>query len=127
MNGAGIGPIGQIGVAVQDLDAAVRFYRVALGLRLLFEAPPSMAFFDCGGIRLMLAVPQEPESDRRGSILYFRVPDIQAAHSTLVGRGVQFVGEPHPVHRTADHELWMAFFRDVEDNHLALMSEVALA
>jgi methylmalonyl-CoA/ethylmalonyl-CoA epimerase len=50
------------------------------------------------------------------------VPDIAAAHATLGARGVKFATEPHLVHRAPDHELWMAFFHDSEDNTLALMS-----
>ncbi len=92
-------------------------------MNLLFEAPPKMAFFDCDGVRLMLSLPEKPEFDHPSSILYFKVPDIQAAHSALSGRGARFEGEPHMVHKTEASELWMAFFRDSEGNFLALMSE----
>jgi hypothetical protein len=37
---------------------------------------------------------------------------------------VQFVGKPHLIAAMKDHELWMAFFHDVDNNLLALMSEV---
>ena len=50
--------IAQIAVTVKNLPSAVAFYRDVLGMRFLFEAPPQMAFFDCGGIRLMLGVPE---------------------------------------------------------------------
>jgi methylmalonyl-CoA/ethylmalonyl-CoA epimerase len=33
------------------------------------------------------------------------------------------VGPPHLVARMKDHDLWMAFFRDPDQNLLALMSE----
>ena len=60
-----IGPtlnqIGQIFVNAKDLDRAIAFYRDTLGMTFLFQAPPSMAFFDCDGIRLMLGVPDRPE------------------------------------------------------------------
>lgn len=116
--------IAQISMTARDVARAVSFYRDTLGLKLLFEAPPQMAFFDCGGIRLMLGVPTEPEFDHPGSILYFRVDDIQSVHATYRERGVTFRGEPHLVARMPDHELWMAFFHDSEGNTLALMSEV---
>lgn len=116
--------IAQISMTARDVARAVTFYRDTLGLTLLFEAPPQMAFFDCGGIRLMVGVPTEPEFDHPGSILYFRVDDIQSAHATYRERGVTFRGEPHLVARMPDHELWMAFFQDSEGNTLALMSEV---
>ena len=114
--------IGQIAIRVSDPARAVPFYRDRLGLRLLFQVP-TMAFFQCGGVRLMLGVPETPEFDHPSSILYFRVRDIVAVHATLKERGVEFRGEPHLIHKAADHDLWMAFFHDPEGNPLALMSE----
>jgi methylmalonyl-CoA/ethylmalonyl-CoA epimerase len=116
--------IGQIAVVVQDLDRAVAFYRDTLGMRFLFQAPPKLAFFDCGGVRLMLDVPEGAEFRHPASILYYKVDDIQATWTALRGRGVDFRDEPHLVARMPDHELWMTFFRDTEGNTLALMSEV---
>ena len=116
--------IGQIAVVVQDLDRAVAFYRDTLGMRFLFQAPPKLAFFDCGGVRLMLDVPEEEDFKHSASILYYKVDDIQATWATLRDRGVKFRDEPHMVARMPDHELWMTFFRDTEGNTLALMSEV---
>jgi methylmalonyl-CoA/ethylmalonyl-CoA epimerase len=116
--------IGQIAINAKDLGRAVQFYRDTLGLRFLFEAPPQMAFFDCGGVRLLLGVATEPAFDHRASIVYYRVPDIHAAHAALQRRGVTFVTAPHLVARMPDHELWLADFRDSEGNVLALMSEV---
>lgn len=115
--------IGQISVNVHDLDRAIRFYRDALGLRFLFQAP-RLAFFDCGGIRLMLGLPERPEFDHPGSVLYFSVPDIGGAFKDLSGRGVGFAGEPHVVAKLGRRDLWLAEFRDTEGNLLALMSEV---
>ena len=122
-SGFGLDRIGQIAVNVKDLGRAVAFYRDVLGMRPLFQAP-NLAFFDCGGIRIMLSPPEKPEFDHPGSILYYKVDDIQAAHATLRGRGVGFEGEPHLIARLPDHDLWMAFCRDTEGNLLALMSEV---
>ena len=126
-----IGPtlnqIGQIFINVKDLDRAIAFYRDILGMTFLFQAPPNMAFFDCGGIRLMLSLPEKPEFDHPGSILYYKVDDIKAAHTALRGRGVPFEGEPHVVAQLPAHDLWMAFCRDSEGNLLALMSEVRRA
>jgi len=117
--------IGQISVNVHDLQKAVEFYRDKLELRLLFQVPPKLAFFDCGGVRLMLSLPEKPEFDHPGSILYFKVPDIQDAYRTLKGRGVIFEAEPHSVARLETHDLWLCDFRDVDRNLLALMCEVA--
>ena len=119
-----LGTIGQIAVNAKDIGRAVRFYRDILGMRLLFEAPPQMAFFDCGGVRLMLGVASEPAFDHPASIIYYRVDDIQTAHRVLSGRGVAFTTAPHRVARLPDHDLWLADFRDPEGNVLALMSEV---
>ncbi|HEY1305890.1 MAG TPA: VOC family protein [Vicinamibacterales bacterium] len=115
--------IGQIAMAVKDLPRAVAFYRDRLGLRFLFQVPPGLAFFDCDGIRLMIEVPLEKEFDHPGSILYFKVSDIDASYADLEGRGVEFRDEPHLIAKMPDHELWMAFFRDGEGNTLALMCE----
>ena len=115
--------IRQIAIIVHDLSKAVAFYRDSLGLRLLFELP-KMAFFDCGGVRLMLGLPETPEFDHPSSILYFKVPDLRETHQTLTTRGVEFISPPHLIGKMPDHELWMAFFRDLDDNTLALMSEL---
>jgi len=115
--------IGQIAVPVSDLDRAVQFYRDALGLRFLFQAPPGLAFFDCAGVRLMLDQAAD-NRDHRSSILYFRVPNISEAYQTLRGRGVKFQDEPHLIHKDVDYELWMAFFQDPENNTLAIMNEI---
>jgi methylmalonyl-CoA/ethylmalonyl-CoA epimerase len=119
-----LGQIGQIAVNVHDVDAAVEFYRDKLGMQFLFQVP-NMAFFDCDGVRLMLGVPEKPEFDHPSSIIYFKVGDIQDAHQTLRGSGVEFVSEPRLVAPMEDHDLWLAFFKDLDGNMLALMSEVA--
>jgi len=121
--GVGITGLGQIAINAHDIQRATAFYRDKLGLRLLFTAG-KLAFFDCGGVRLMLDVAEKPEFDHPSSILYFRVPDIKAAHNQLLGNQVRFEDEPHVIARMPDHDLWMTFFRDSEENLLALMSEV---
>jgi len=120
----GITGLGQISINVSDLGRATAFYRDVLGLPLLFTAP-NLAFFDCGGVRLMLGRAEKPEFDHPSSVLYFSVPDIQAAFGKLKASGVRFEDEPHLIARMPTHDLWMTFFRDSEANLLALMSEVA--
>lgn len=115
--------IGQVSMRAKDIERAIAFYRDTLGIRYLFTFG-TLAFFDCGGVRLMLGLPEKPEFDHPGSVLYFKVDDIRAAHATLEGRGVAFEGPPHLIAKMPDHELWMAFFRDSEANLLALMAEV---
>jgi methylmalonyl-CoA/ethylmalonyl-CoA epimerase len=119
-----LGAIGQIAMPVHDLPRATAFYRDVLRLPFLFSAPPGLAFFDCGGVRLMLSVPEAPEFDHPGSVLYFRVPDIAAACEDLKGRGVHIRSGPECIAKLPTHELWLAFFDDPEGNTLALMSEV---
>jgi predicted enzyme related to lactoylglutathione lyase len=122
-SGIAITQIGQIAINVHDTNRALEFYRDTLGLKLLFTAG-RLAFFDCGGVRLMLTPPERPEFDHPASILYFRVADIQSTHARLVQRNVKTEGEPHVVAKMPDHDLWLAEFRDSEGNIMALMSEV---
>jgi methylmalonyl-CoA/ethylmalonyl-CoA epimerase len=122
--GIGISRIGQVAINAHDVERAAAFYQDALGLKLLFKAPPGLAFFDCGGVRLMLSRPEKPEFDHPSSILYFAVPDIQAAFAKMKEGAVKFEDEPHLLARMPDHDLWMTFFRDSEGNLMGLMSEV---
>jgi len=122
----GLDRIGQIYVTAHDLDRAVAFYRDRLGLRFLFQVP-TMAFFQCGEVTVMLGTPESAEFDHKASILYYAVDDIEAAHRTLAGRGVAVHREPALTHRAADHELWIGFYEDSEGNTLALMARKPLS
>lgn len=121
----GLSTIGQIAVNAHDIERATAFYRDQLGMKLLFEVPPKMSFFDCAGVRLMLSLPDKPEFDHPSSPIYFQVDDIQNVVATLKQRGVQFEEEPHVVANMGSYDLWMAAFRDSENNILALQSNVA--
>jgi methylmalonyl-CoA/ethylmalonyl-CoA epimerase len=116
--------IGQIAINAHDVDRATAFYRDVLGLPHLFRAG-QLSFFDCGGVRLMLDKAEKPEFDHPSSILYFQVADIQTAYERLKTAGTKFEDTPHLLARMPKHDLWMTFFRDSEENLLALMSEVA--
>ena len=118
----GLTQIGQIAINVKDLGRAVTFYRETLGMRFLFDAP-NLAFFDCGGVRVMLGAAEKEEFDHPASVLYYKVDDIQSAFATLKSRNVRFEDEPHLIARLPDRDVWMTFFRDSENNVLALMSE----
>jgi len=122
--GVGITRIGQVSINAKDVERAAAFYQDRLGLKLLFKAPPGLAFFDCGGVRLMLDRAEKPEFDHPSSVLYFSVPEIHAAYGKLKESGVHFEDEPHVIAKMPTHDLWMTFFRDSEGNLLALMSEV---
>lgn len=119
----GITNIGQISIIVQDVDRATAFYRDVLGLSLLFNVP-GMSFFDCGGVRLMLGRASSPELDHPSSILYFRVPDIQAGYQRLVAYSVEIVAPPRLIAPMPTYDLWMTGFKDTEGNIHQLMSEV---
>jgi len=121
MSALGQAHIGQIAIVCADVARAKAFYKDSLGVRHLFDAGPSLSFFDCGGTRLMLS---RAEGEAAGtSVLYFFVTDIEAKKRELAGKGVTFVGEPHMIAKMPDHELWLAEFRDSEGNVMALMEE----
>lgn len=115
--------IGQIHISVEDLDRSVHFYRDILGMRLLFEVPEqSMAFLDCGGVRLYLGKPEAPEF-RSSPLIYYAVGDLTAACEAIESSGLSIAEPPHVVHRDERHELWMAGLLDPDGHHVCLMSE----
>jgi methylmalonyl-CoA/ethylmalonyl-CoA epimerase len=115
--------VAQIAFTVQDLAEAKIFYRDVLELKFLFDAG-SMAFFQCGAVRLMIGEAERP-SVSEGTIVYFRVANLEATAHLLELRGIRFVQQPHLVARMKSHDLWMAFVKDPAGNTLGLMSEVA--
>ena len=96
-----------VGIAVDDIGAALAFYRDALGLDV--QPPEEVAtervrahFIPAGGAALELLEPTSPDSviakyiDRRGAGIHhltLRVEDIQAALAQLKARGVRLVDE----------------------------------
>jgi predicted enzyme related to lactoylglutathione lyase len=116
----GLLTIGQIAINTRDITRAVAFYRDVLGIPFMFEAPPSLAFFKCGDVSLMLGGAESPEFDHPSSVLYFNTNDIHASHTALKERGVRFRDEPHKIHAAGGRELWMTFFDDSEGNILAI-------
>lgn len=115
--------IRQIAITVGDVEAALRFYRDALGIPFLFSAGPDLAFLDAGGIRLMLTTPQGAGAVGHNSILYFTVSDILATHAALVARGAVSERAPALAAKMPDHELWTGFLRDPDGNLVGLMEE----
>lgn len=117
-----LGQIGQISRTVKDIAQAQQWYGKVLGLPHLYTFD-RLAFFDCGGTRLMLT--QNEEVSTAESILYWRVENIVNAYETLKARGAEFIGAPHMIHRHPDGtEEWMAFLKDPEGRPLAIMSQV---
>jgi methylmalonyl-CoA/ethylmalonyl-CoA epimerase len=124
-NAAGVSRIKQIAIPVRDLDAAKRFYGEVLGLRHLFDAPPALSFFDCGGIRLMVTGPaaQGKDGDTQHPVLFYEVTDIKSAYSQITAAGAARLTEPHVIARMSGIEVWIAELDDGQGNVVALMSE----
>jgi predicted enzyme related to lactoylglutathione lyase len=120
--GLGISGVGQIWIRVHDAERATAFYRDVLGLPLLFRAG-AMSFFDCGGVRLMLDRAVSAQYDHPSSLLYFRVPDLEAAYQQLVDPGVKIEAPPRLIAPMGTYDLWMAAFWDSEGNIMQLMAE----
>jgi len=114
--------IGQIALTVDDLARAKDFYQNTLGMKFLFDAG-HLAFLQCGEVRLMLTTPEKPEP-RGGTILYYKVADIQATCAAIKASGASLLEEPHLIARMPDHDLWMASLKDPADNILGIMCEV---
>ena len=120
--GFALNRIGQIALAVADVDRAEEFYRDAIGLRPLYRYG-DLTFFDCAGVRLLLEKAPDPEAARHGSPIYFICHDIVLAVRQLEARGIVFDSPPHLIAALDDHDLWMAFFADPDGHILALMME----
>jgi len=116
--------VAQVMIPIDDFDRGVSFYRDVLGIPFLFSAPPQMAFFMCGGVRLLISVVPQGQRAQRGSAVYFGVTNIQAVFTSLKAKGVEFVADPHLVNRGPKSELWLTEFKDPDGNQLALMAEV---
>ena len=115
----------QIGLHAEDLDRAEAFYRDVVGARFVARYdPPGLVFFDLGSTRLLL------EHGAPASLVYLRVPDIDAAWADLTAKGVMTESEPHVLHKDEagefgppGNEEWMAFFRDSEGNLVGLVEQ----
>lgn len=115
--------LGQVAFTVRDVERSTTFYRDVVGLRFLFSAAPSLAFFDIGGVRLMLSGPEGEFTPGSSTVVYLKVSDIDAEYAAMRARGVEFVDKPHFIAPMPDHDLWMCFFRDPDGHTLALMCE----
>ncbi|SRR5258706_9587411 len=108
--------IAQISVRTKDLQRATEFYRDVLGIKVLISNQ-FVSILDCGGITLLLG-----PSDT-SSVIYFDVDDIQNAVESLSSRGVKIEHEPHVVGQLGNLDVWIAIFKDSEDNSMGLMSK----
>ncbi len=118
----------QVALTTADLERSTAFYHDILGLPLITSFdPPGLAFFQVGDVRLSIQKVDEVEA--ASSVLYFRVPDIDAAAQSLKDHAIELEQDPEVVFRDdqgqfgeAGEEEWMAFFRDPEGHLLALAS-----
>ena len=117
--------LGQVARTTKRFEESHAWYRDTLGLPELYSFG-NLAFFDLGGVRLMLT---EEDGDLVSeSILYLRVPDIHASKAELEERGVKFINAPHLIHRHEDGtEEWMAAFEDNEGRTLQLMTQIRVS
>ena len=119
--------ITQLLIPVDEFERGVSFYRDTLGIRLLVTAPPQMAFFQCGAVRLLVGVMPVGQKAQRRSAIYFSVTDIEEVYASLREKGVEFKAPPHVVNRSGHSEKWLAEFVDPDGNQLALLSEKRIA
>ena len=129
------GRIGQIALSVTDMQRSIAFWRDAVGLKFLFQAP-NVAFFDVAGVRLMLGA-AESDAKAAGTTLYFETSDLDATFASIRERGAKVAkgGEPHfiaklapktnPRVRAVAKDLWMGFLEDPDGHVFALMEERA--
>ena len=116
--------IGQIAVFVSDVAKVLPYYRDVLGLPFLFSAGPNLAFFQAGSVRLMLGPPEGPHGQvGANSVLYFKVTDVEGTQRAILDRGGINHEDPHLIARMPDHELWIGFVRDPDNNLIGLMEE----
>ena len=115
--------IHQVALTVENLESAVAFYRDVLGLPFLFQAPPGLAFFQCGQTRLMLSAVPEADAARR-AVLYYAVPDIRAAVEDARRAGAVVRQEPQMIARVENRDVWLAVTEDPDRHVVGLMSEV---
>src|SRR6266480_5515133 len=118
--------ITQIAIPVKSVEEAKTFYRDTLGMRHLFDAPPALSFFDCGGVRLMLAGPdaQGADGDQQHPVLFYDVSDIKETHERIKSSGAKSLEEPHIIARMNGREIWIASVSDGQGNTVSLMSDV---
>ena len=126
MSAVSLSRIKQIALPVNSIEKAKAFYKDVLGLRHLFDAPPALSFFDCGGVRLMLAGPeaQGKDGDTQHAVLFYDVSDIKTAYAAIRAAGAPSLAEPHIITRMNGREVWIAELGDGQGNCVSLMSEV---
>lgn len=119
--------IGQVAIAVNDIEQARNFYQNILSLPLLFDAGPVMSFYQCGETRLMVTLQQGSEKDHKTSVIYYKVNDLDASVAILQQHNIHFEQLPSFVAAMPEYELWMSFIRDPSNNLIGIMAEKPLS
>ena len=118
---ATLSKIAQIAVQTADLARAKAFYGDALGLSLMFEAG-GMAFFDAGGVRILVGPAFRKEPPAGDVFIYFDAgEDWAATEAALESRGVKFTRDAAVVQRAEGREHALRLFKDPDGNQLAIM------
>jgi methylmalonyl-CoA/ethylmalonyl-CoA epimerase len=127
MSSVSLSRIKQIALPVTDVEKAKQFYKDVLGMKHLFDAPPGLSFFDCDGVRLMLAGPaaQGKDGDKQHAVLFYDVSDIKTTYASIKAAGAPSLAEPHIIARMNGRDVWIAELGDGHGNNVSLISEVA--
>ncbi|REL35358.1 VOC family protein [Thalassotalea euphylliae] len=115
--------IKQIAIAISDLPKALNFYHKVLNIPLAFEVPPNLAFLELGDIRLMLTTLQGSEQDHHTSVIYYQTTNIEQYFEQLNVKGVAIERPPAFAAKMPDHDLWIGFIRDPDENLIGIMEE----
>jgi predicted enzyme related to lactoylglutathione lyase len=79
-------------LVVDDMDAAVAFYRDGLGLRLKFQDGQRWAELDAGnGTAIALSSYEESQLGVKGPIVVFQATDAETMAASLVARGAEIL------------------------------------
>jgi predicted enzyme related to lactoylglutathione lyase len=113
------------GFAVDDLDAAKKFYGEVLGLKTSEQY--GLLTLHLAGGRDTLVYPKPDHTPATYTILNFRVDDIDAAVDELIGRGVELekydgLGQDDKGINRAGGP-YIAWFKDPAGNILAVLQE----
>jgi catechol 2,3-dioxygenase-like lactoylglutathione lyase family enzyme len=109
---------------IVDVERAKVFYRDTLGLTMVSEEPPFALVFDANGIMIRLGMGKEV-SKAVGTVLGWKVPEIESAVAELQSRGIRF--ERFEGMKQSEAGIWtsptgarVAWFRDPDGNILSL-------
>ena len=111
--------IGYVIIGVKSLESAIEFYRDTLGFEFMFSDPGfNFASFKVGDLQLSLAAGAEEThgAGDHNTGIGFMVPDVDAAHAELAGKGVKFTMGPGKMPWGG----YMAMFVDPDGNEFYL-------